>query len=69
MEDVLIRCIMKYEFKRFFLGKGFDRKWYIIYKNELNTYFKVGNDYNFFANVSKGFLFRKAIPVEVSLSA
>lgn len=69
MEEVLIRCIVKYEFKKFFIGKDFNKNWYIIYKNKLNTYFKVGEDYNFFANVSKGFLFRKAVPVEVSLYA
>ena len=69
MEEILVRCIIKFKFKRFYIAKGYDRNWYIVVKNSLSNYFKVGGDYSFYANVSKGVVFRKANPVEVSLSA
>lgn len=69
MEDILVRCVIKFKFKGFFIAKGYDRNWYIVNKNKLSTYFKVGGDYSFYANVSKGIIFRKVVPVEARLSA
>lgn len=69
MEEVLIRCVVKLKFKKFYIAKDYNKNWYIIHKNKLSTYFKVGGDYSFYANLSKGVLFRRATPVEVSLYA
>jgi len=63
----MINCVIKYELSKFFLGKDLNNDWYMISKNKLNTSFKVGKDYGFFTNVTKGFVFRKVVPVEVKL--
>lgn len=61
---MLIRCILKFETKKFFIGKTYSNRWYVIVKNQFNNHFKKGNDYNFFVDVEEGFLFDKLIPID-----
>ena len=60
---MLFRCILKYETKKYFIGYTYNKQWYIIIKNEFNRHFKVGNDYNFFADRLKGFIIDKLVPL------
>lgn len=63
---MLFRCVLKFETKRFFLGKTYSRKnkWFIIVKNENTKFFRKGEDLSFFANMSKGFLINKLEPLK-----
>lgn len=60
---MLFRCIIKFECKKFFIGKTFYNKWFIIIKNEHSVKFKVGNDFNFFAERKGGLFIDKLIPL------
>ena len=60
---MLIRCIIKYETKKFFMGKTFYNKWFMIAKNDYSKHFKVGSDFNFFAERSKWFIFNLLTPL------
>lgn len=67
MEDVLLRCVIKFSFRKKFIGKDYNNRWYIIQKNSLSKNFKVGCDYNFYANIERGRFFRIATPVNIEV--
>lgn len=60
---MLIRCVIKFEFKKFFIGRMYSKKWIIVVKNEYNNHFKVGEDYNFFVEKKEGMFLDCVIPV------
>lgn len=60
---MLVRCIIKFEIRNYYIAKSYMGEWYLIKKNELNKYFKRGEDYNFYCKMIKSFLIDKLIPI------
>ena len=58
------RCIILQEFKSFFIAKDYNRKLYIIIKNEnLSTKIKKGDDFYLYANIKKIAFLNILIPI------
>lgn len=60
---MLERCIIKYEFKNFFIGKTFFGGWFKIKKNQFNKHFTKGEDYNFYCRKEKSLIINTLIPI------
>lgn len=60
---MLFRCIIKLKFKNFYIGKTYNKKWYLIINNSHSSYFKKGADYNFYAKKSKSVILDKLLPI------
>lgn len=60
---MLIRCIMKFEFNKFFLAKDYSKRWFIVLKNEYNSHFKKERDYYFFAEKKEGIIIDTLVPL------
>ena len=58
----IYRCIIKGEKSKYYIGKDYNGRGYIIEKNK-NIRCKVGDDFYFYAERVKGLLKDKLIPV------
>lgn len=61
---MLVRCILIYEFKNYFIGKTYRGKYYLVKKNEFDRYFKKGGDYSFFCDRVDKLFFSILIPLD-----
>lgn len=61
---MLIRCVLIYELRNYFIGKTYGNKYYLVKKNEFNTHFKKGGDYNFYCNRINKLLLSILVPLD-----
>lgn len=58
-----IRCIIKFNFKFFLIGKDFNGKYHIIKKNQYSRRFSIGGDYNFYCKRNFKFKISYLLPI------
>lgn len=63
MEDMVLRCSIRRSFRRFYIGRGSGGELYLIYKNSLNSHFKIDEEYSFCAYVKRGIFYSKVYTV------
>lgn len=63
---MLFRCIVIFEFKKYFIGKSYNKKYYLIKKNKFSSKFRKDRDYSFFGEFKKLGFINLVIPIDES---